>query len=384
MKEKELYRLAFVGDIYCPKKEENDTISFSPRLKELLESCDLRICNLEAPCLHQMTKPTLKAGPTLHQPVQTIHRIEELGFNLINLANNHIFDYGTEGLKQTLGALNVPTIGAGTNLQEAFTPYLHKGGTDQQIGIIGMGEAEFGAITLKEDQPGFAWINHSQTNEMVRETKKGCDKLFIFVHAGVELTPIPLPEWRQRYRELIDNGADGIIASHPHVPQGWETYKGCPIFYSLGNFFFDSTSNHIGWNRGIIAIIDISRTSQLTFEAIITQKTENYIDILTEFTDNDPYAPQKLCSILSDPIAYQQETNNMVMALWEERYLRHYENGINGIAKPNVINLLKFIKRLLTRKALNIPMLLHNQRIESHHYAVTRALELMYRKTIDK
>ena len=60
------------------------------------------------------------------------------------------------------------------------------------------------------------------------------------LHDGIEYIDIPLPEQRERYRDFVDYGADGVFVHHPHVPQGWEVYKGRPIFYSLGNFFFNS------------------------------------------------------------------------------------------------------------------------------------------------
>src|SRR5690606_4046893 len=62
----------------------------------------------------------------------------------------------------------------------------------------------------------------------------------VLAHAGLEESPVPQWQWKSRYRALCDKGADAVIASHPHVPQGYELYNGKLIAYSLGNFYFDS------------------------------------------------------------------------------------------------------------------------------------------------
>ncbi|MBR5352415.1 MAG: CapA family protein [Bacteroidales bacterium] len=71
------------------------------------------------------------------------------------------------------------------------------------------------------------------------------DYLFVLPHDGIEYVDAPMPETIARYRDFIDYGADGIFGAHLHCPQGWEEYKGRPIFYSLGNFFFNSKKGHI-------------------------------------------------------------------------------------------------------------------------------------------
>ena len=87
-------------------------------------------------------------------------------------------------------------------------------------------------------------MNDLKVNHIILDAKKELDYLFILPHAGVEYTDAPVPELIARYRDFIDYGADGVIASHPHCPQGWETYKGKPIFYSLGNFLFNSKNTY--------------------------------------------------------------------------------------------------------------------------------------------
>ena len=66
---------------------------------------------------------------------------------------------------------------------------------------------------------------HPKVSSIIQTLKVNVDFLFLIVHAGVEYMDIPIPEIRNLYKSYIDLGADAIIASHPHVPQGYEEYK---------------------------------------------------------------------------------------------------------------------------------------------------------------
>lgn len=363
--------MAFTGDIFIPGGINR--MYFSPRLENILASCQIRACNMEAP-IKGVGEKQLKAGPHLHQSAAAPEILEDAGFNLINLANNHICDFGLQALIKTKEAFSVPTTGAGRSFAEAGrAETITVGGV--KVAFLSFGEAEFGAII--EDGGGFAWINHPQTDEMIVETKKQNDILVVQVHAGVEQTEIPLPEWRTRYKTLIDLGADAIIASHPHVPQGWEEYKGKPIFYSLGNFFFANDNKHPLWNKGLLVKIDICSDLSLAYKCMGIERKGDKVDTL-ESEEFSKYLSH-LCDSLTEPV-YTALINKIAVDLWNRHYRRHYENAINGVSRFNITHLLKFIKRLLSGKGMNIPVLIHNTRIESHYWIVRRALNQLYIK----
>jgi poly-gamma-glutamate capsule biosynthesis protein CapA/YwtB (metallophosphatase superfamily) len=83
------------------------------------------------------------------------------------------------------------------------------------------------------DSIGCSWINHHRFNSIIKEAKTKVDYLIAITHAGLEMVDLPLPEWRDIYREMINMGCDAIVGGHPHVPQGYEIYNGKPIFTVL-------------------------------------------------------------------------------------------------------------------------------------------------------
>jgi len=366
--------LIFVGDVFLNK---GDTIHIDKEILRYFHSCDIRSCNIEAP-LESDIPAVVKAGPTLQQSKVVVKEMERNGFNLVCLANNHIMDHGKEALVSTLDTWHIPCIGAGMDWYQATRPYIVEIGK-MKVGFMAFGEAEFGAI-IEDSDAGFAWVNHPDTNNIIRQTKKECDILILQIHAGIELMDLPLPEWRRRYKELIDCGADAIVATHPHIPQGWEMYKGHPIFYSLGNFFFNTDHTHPFWNKGLVALINIHEDKSLSIEVKGVQRQGNTIQAWEdeEFHNHT----NTLCHKIQES-DYENNVNLMAVDLWNRVYRRHYENGINGVSSWNLVHLMKFVKRLFVRKALDIPMLLHNTRIESHHWIVVRALNQIYKKQLN-
>lgn len=363
--------VAFVGDIFIP--DNVSRIVFSDELKHIMDSCRVRSCNFESP-VNGVGQEELKVGPHLRQSVNAPSVVERAGFNLVNLANNHICDFGPDALSATKKSFHVATIGVGMSLKEAVEPvYFDLNGMN--VGFLSFGEAEFGAIM--EDGGGFAWVNHPCVNTLIREVRQTCDVLLVQVHAGVEKSDLPLPEWRQRYKELIDAGADAVIATHPHVPQGWEEYKGKPVFYSTGNFCFIRNDTHPYWQKGLLVKLDIHTDGSVSHECYGVERNGNAVSLShdADFTRH----LDVICRMLRSE-EYNKEIDRIALDSWEHYYRRYYENAINGVSRFNVKNLLKFFKRLLFREGMNVPFLIHNNRIESHYWLARRAFNQLYQK----
>lgn len=365
-----MWKILFVGDVFLQNNRGN---LIEGDLVKIISNHDFVSCNFEGP-LAGFGAPLKKVGPNLSQFKDAAKLVVSSGFNVINLANNHILDFGAPALVKTLESFSsVVTVGAGLDFESAYRLALKEVG-GVKVGFLGFAENGFGALTETQDNSGgYAWVNHPLVNKIVADAKKQVDVLLVQVHAGVEEIEIPLPEWRQRYKELIDLGADAIIGHHPHTPQGFEEYKGKPIFYSLGNFCFDAKSASGFWNQGYMASLSYEGNKLLGYEVI---PTENQAEGVKLFKDR---AYQNYLTELCDKIKgedYNNFVNEKILWLWEKRYKHYYQSSLNGFSgwKGMLRSLYNFV---IKRKTIDYAFLYHNLSIESHRYSAERAAKLL-------
>lgn len=365
-----MINLLFFGDFVC---QEPGKLKFSNEVSSLVSASDVIYCNCEAP-IQGAGSPIAKSGPALTQSPESPNRLEEAGFNLIGLANNHMMDMGVGGYEATInGFYKAVTLGAGKKGDVYAVKKLEIGGST--FGFLSLTHKEFGTLNdeASDDEQGTAWINSSAVNRSIIKAKETCDYLFVLPHAGVENVDVPLPEWRFRYREFIDLGTDAVIASHPHVPQGWEEYNGKLIYYSLGNFIFDSFSNTHGsyWNKGLGVKITIEDDGKISYETLNVKYENHVLDI-----DNSARAVehnQYLCSLLTDTKAYNEVLERALDTLWRDEYQLYLLRGLGSVSmKTSKNTFIHSAYGLL--KGMDIPMLLNNFQCESHRWAIERIL----------
>ncbi|MBC2694874.1 MAG: CapA family protein [Desulfobacteraceae bacterium] len=159
-------------------------------------------------------------------------------FDIMSIANNHIMDFGIDGLENTLKLLNQNNIkytGAGKNIDYALKPVV----IDHErisIGFVAFADNE--GQRAGRFSSGTAEATSKLVVDSVTSLKKNVDIIVVSLHMGIEFTPYPSPFQVKLSRKIADAGADVIIGHHPHVLQGIEVYKGSLICYSLGNFVF--------------------------------------------------------------------------------------------------------------------------------------------------
>lgn len=250
-------RIIICGDF---RAAHPDKIQLSAELKDIFKQADYKVCNFEAPIHANLVKRIKKSGPLLEQSANSPAKVKELGFNVILMANNHIMDNGEDGLQATLNSFkDVVVVGAGKAEKAFSVKYVETAG--YKIGLLSLVQREFGVLNGKDDKGvGSAWINSLDVPGIIQHAAIQCDFLIVFPHAGVEFTAAPLPEWRGLYHRFIDWGAAAVVASHPHCPQGWENYKGKPIYYSLGNFYFDELTSNDLWYKSIVVELVLGET----------------------------------------------------------------------------------------------------------------------------
>ena len=302
-------KIFFAGD-FCSKPSTTNIV-VSEELKGLIQSCDLSVVNFEVPLKPDIDLPSQKRE-RFFQNDDAPDFLRGLGFNLFSVANNHAFDWGVEGFKKTKNALGDDAFGAG-NYEEAYQiKVVEVNGI--KIGFMSLSFAAYTGVfddVMNHEGLGCAYINDLRVNHDIIEAKKQVDYLFVLPHDGIEYIDVPLPETIARYRDFIDYGADGVIGTHPHCPQGWETYKGKPIFYSLGNFLFNSKEgydyrahNRPHWYEGLCGIMTIT-DGTLMWEIVNTRNVDNVgIEIDTDEERNKHN--ECICNYLKDKKAYKE------------------------------------------------------------------------------
>ena len=175
----------------------------------------------------------------------------EMGIDLLTLANNHVYDYGKEVFYDMLDNLNkykMPYIGAGKNIDEAKRPYyfILNG---YKIAFINATRAEKNIVTPEatENSGGvFRCYNPEPLKKLITEIKKESDYVILLVHWGKEDSHELEQVQIDTSKMYIDAGTDVIVGTHAHVLQGIEFYNHKPIIYNLGDFIFNDEDKDTG------------------------------------------------------------------------------------------------------------------------------------------
>lgn len=243
--------LAFAGDIYLSDfvlqayQKEGNQISgvLDDGFREKIAEADLFVANEEFPFSDRGTAAKDKQF-TFRLPTEKVSMFQELGLDLVTLANNHALDFGKDALLdtcETLDKADIRYVGAGKNLEEASSPVILEV-NGLKLAFLGTTRVmpEYSWAAQKDSAGMFETYNPEALLKKIREVRAVSDYVIVYVHWGVERETTPKDYQRTMGKQYIDAGADLVIGSHPHVLQGIEYYQGKPIVYSLGNFIFGS------------------------------------------------------------------------------------------------------------------------------------------------
>lgn len=284
-------------------------------VKSLTTKTDYSLVNLEAPIVYREANPISKTGPNLKCHGNTAEAIAYAGFKCVTLANNHFYDYGEDGVKNTLEACHIQgldIIGGGRNIQEA-EQILFKNICGKTIAFINFCENEWSIASNVSG--GAAPLDIVRNCRNIREARKKSDYVIVIVHGGTEQYQLPTPRMKETYRFFVENGADAVINHHQHCFSGYEIYEGKPIFYGLGNFCFDinNPSDKL-WNNGFVVLLDI-HDGQIGFELLPYEQcgkdaSVKFIDDKTEFNAEI----DRLNGIIQDDVRLRESFCRMAKA----------------------------------------------------------------------
>ncbi|MDD3145020.1 MAG: CapA family protein [Candidatus Gracilibacteria bacterium] len=206
----------------------NKDLSRTPEFwqNRLLYSFDLVGANLETSvgikdeCVKSNKSIVFQTDP------KYLQNFIDIGFNVFNIANNHIYDCGETGYVATKKYLDENKLGYFGDGRGKEENILKKEVNGTKIAFVGFNDIG-------------AQIDENTKAEKIKQLTLEGYIVIVNIHWGFEYVSTSNDRQKKIAKLFVDSGAKFIIGHHPHVVQEYEVYKGVPIFYSLGNFIFD-------------------------------------------------------------------------------------------------------------------------------------------------
>lgn len=270
----------FIGGDITPTKttvpafEAGDLKALFGGIGELMATGDICFANLEC-ALTESDTPIRKCGPNLRGKPSYAKVLADLGVDVVGLSNNHTFDYGRPGLRDTIAALEahgLPYTGVGRSERDARKP-LFTEVCGKRVAWVCVCEHEY--CYALPDREGAWAFDPFETMEDITAAKAAADYVIVIYHGGKEQSRYPSPRLRKACRAMIRAGADFVTCQHSHCVGAHEEYQGGNIVYGQGNFNFVGLVNHPHWNNGMLLQLDIDDEggTKLTFHSLCVTET---------------------------------------------------------------------------------------------------------------
>ena len=261
-------RVVIAGDVGVRRP---DPKSIFAHVADVLRAADITLVNQEWPLCDRGEPWPGKAGKVIGSPPEAVEALTFAGVDVVGLANNHMLNYGAEGMFQTLEVLDAAGIahaGAGVDLEAAhtpaiverrgisvavlsytsvFTPGWEAGPRKPGLATVRI-EASYTPYYRAREMPGSPYdlattpdpTDAARLEADIRVARQRADVVIVTWHWGVSMRYQHLVPYQiELGRRAIDAGADLVVGHHPHTVQPIEIYRGRAICYSLAQFGFD-------------------------------------------------------------------------------------------------------------------------------------------------
>ncbi len=365
--------LLVLGDI-CPpwgfSKDETPTPEtvFCDALP-LLRDAAVTLANLEAPAT-LATQTADKNSVCLKARPSDLALLQAAGVDALGVANNHILDFGTQGLCDTIqkaSEIGLPLFGAGS-LSDAAKPFFCTVG-GKTVGVLAFAEQEFNCVTQSR-------IGANRWDDLdgvcaIAQAKAQCDYLVVLYHGGIEHHRYPSPLLQKRCRAMAAAGANLITCQHSHCIGTRERFADCEILYGQGNAVFGYRAGNDGWNRGLLLAVTVADTIQVRYLPVTATETGR---CMLQKDDADALLAEmeRASNALSDEAEIARLWNAFCQRQRDE-YLPmlfgwgRVANKLNRLTHGRLVRLLT--SRIARRNAMNLV------RCASHREVVTTLLE---------
>lgn len=344
----------------------DDNIEIENELVQIIRNNDLNCLNLEGSFIKsEFTKKSKGIG--LYNKTIDLSFFKKNKFKIVNLANNHIFDFGLEGFeftKKILNNNNIKHFGAGRNALEANKPVIIRN-NDVEIGFFGFAWDFTDAINYNNSTKGFG-TNPVDIDiiKKILSQYKDVDYKVAYFHFGTEYEDYPEPYQKYIIEELFsDDLLDIVIGNHSHCIQGYKFKKGKLAIYSLGNFILPE-------NKYINGKLSYPEKSHIGYFVIVNFSQKINFEIF----------PYKLT-----------QNSNKVIMLNEKDY-KNFKSKIRKISKPLSMNYKQyrnFYKKNRYRKFR--PLMTKNKKINNTkkeiakaYYFIKRNIYIIIKKSLKK
>ena len=258
-------------------------------IAELMKKADRTIVNLECALTNAETG-IKKFGPCLKAAPECADAFKKAGITDVALANNHVFDFGIKGLRDTMENLErvgIPYMGVGENdVDSRKIYYVEQEG--KKIAFVNVCEHEYSYAL--PDRMGANPYDPYLTMQDIRKAKQHADFVIVLYHGGKEHCRYPSPRLYNLCREMVLCGADVVITQHSHCIGCYEEFEGGHILYGQGNFHFCWNIDTDAWNTGLLVELTIEQGVKIGFIPFVANGTgidlakgEKYTEIMDEF-----------------------------------------------------------------------------------------------------
>ncbi len=261
-------RMVFVGDIMLSRKvgelmaAKKDTAFPFASTTELISSADIAFANLESPVstggIRSGSIYSFRANP------KALEDVKLAGFDVVSIANNHIWDYGKQAFLDTLAHLSesgIAAVGGGANYGEAHAPGIFSVGKTN-IAFLAYTNLLPASLGRASSTPAIARYDDDILKIDIALAKELSNFVIVSFHWGEEYQTKHNKEQERVAHLAIDAGANLVVGHHPHVVQEVEEYNGGTIAYSLGNFVFDQNFSE-DTKQGLVLLVTL-RNNKIT------------------------------------------------------------------------------------------------------------------------
>lgn len=326
----------FVGDMMFSRHVEQVVEAYgydyvTQYVAPYFTSSDYNTGNFEQPIVLNDYPP--EEGTDIHFKTSAgaAEALQRINFTTVNLANNHLLDYGEKGLEDTLSVFHscgISPVGAAIDLKSAQkVSYTTINGI--KIATLGFTDAYYNYFLATVDKPTVLTAKPDNYGPLIRKARRNADLVLVHLHFGHEYNSRIHPKEEDLAKAMVDAGADIIIGHHPHIIKTAEIYKNSLILYSLGNLIFDQ-----GWFRTRESVL-VRYILMSNGEALI-----EFIPLLIQDAQPRPinstpigFRSKRIFAALTQGLeegAWAKENNKITVRVDHS----HVIEGINQVEKP--------------------------------------------------